>query len=116
MDSVTEFATNGRREMEAYELKKNVYLKEPRWDREPTKKHDKVGELREALNRIIHAQQLEVGFENSSAKASWMGGEGVVITYVLARTDRKELSYLDLFAMAHAWLFQVLVAIHPTKS
>jgi len=114
VDSVTEFATNGRRALEVCQLKEDIYLKQPRWIWKPTQGYAKVGELRDAFNRIIHAQQLEVGFEKSAAKTC-MGGGGVVIPYILARTDRKELSYIDLFAMAHAWLFQVLPSIHAPK-
>jgi len=116
VDSVTEFATNGRRALEAYKLKENIYLNQTRWNWKPTQGHDKVSVLREALDRIIHAQHLEVGFEKSAVKASCMGGDGIVIPYVLARTDRKALSYIDLFAMGHAWLFQVLPGINSQKN
>ena len=112
LNSVTEFAVNGRRAMEAYKLKENFYLKQPRWNWKPTKGHDKVGELREAFNRIVHAQRLDVGFEKLPTKSSCMGGEGIVIPYIMAQTDRKALSFIDLFAMAHAWLFQVMAHIN----
>lgn len=115
IDLLTAFATNGRRAMEACGITENIYLKQPRWTWKPTTNNQKVGELREAFNRIVHAQQLDVGFEKLPADVSSVNGGGLVIPYVMAQTDRKELSFIDLFAMAHAWLFQVMPLIQGTE-
>ena len=50
LDSITEFAVNGRRALEAYGVKENIFLNQPRWTWKPTSGNEKVGELREAFN------------------------------------------------------------------
>jgi hypothetical protein len=38
---------------------------------------------------------------------SVIDGGGVVIPYIQAETDRRELAYIDPFALAHAYLYEV---------
>ncbi|GJM41556.1 MAG: hypothetical protein DHS20C20_18380 [Ardenticatenaceae bacterium] len=67
-----------------------------------------VDSLWEALNHIIHAKVLKVGFEELPLSVSVIDGGGVIIPYILAETDRRKLAYIDPFALAHAFFYQVL--------
>lgn len=69
-------------------------------------------DIRDALNRIIHAQQLQVGFEELPAKISVIDGGALVVPYVKASTDRKKLAFIDPFALSHAFLYRALPKLH----
>ena len=64
-----------------------------------------VQDLRDALNRVVHARILHVGFEKLPAELSVIDGGSVVIPYLRVETDRKPLSFVDPFAVAHALLY-----------
>ena len=48
-------------------------------------------------------------------QASWITPDSVAVPYVQAETDRKELSFIDPFAMAHAFLYQALPALYSAR-
>jgi len=112
IDSVTEMSVHGRRALEGWNIKENIYLQQKRWKWAPIKNAPIVTELRDAFNRVLHAQDLVVGFEKCPESTCVIDGGSIVIPYLMARTDRRPTSYIDLFSMAHAWLHGALPAIH----
>ncbi len=66
------FALNARRAMEGLSDKRQFKLNQSWYDWKPIAKGDIVEDFVEALNRIIHARVLKVGYENVRATApSW---------------------------------------------
>jgi len=66
-----------------------------------------VSDLWDALNRIIHAQKLQVGFEKLPKEMEVIVGGACVVPYIQAETDRRKLAFIDPFALAHAFLYDV---------
>jgi hypothetical protein len=104
---VSAYALNARRMLESIENRPQFLLSQKRWRWKPTKKGEIVSELWDALNRIIHAKKLLVGFESLPDNISVIDGGAVVIPYIQAETDRRELAFIDPFALAHAYLYEV---------
>jgi hypothetical protein len=107
IEVVSAFALNARRMLESVENRPKYLLSQKRWRWKPTKKGEVVSELWDALNRIIHAKKLLVGFEPLPDNISCIDGGAVVVPYLQAETDRRELAFIDPFALAHAYLYQV---------
>jgi len=107
IEVVSAFALNARRMLESFKNRPDVLLSQKRWKWKPTNKGDVVSELWDALNRIIHAKRLLVGFESLPDDISIIDSGAVVIPYIQAETDRRELAFIDFFALAHAYLYEV---------
>ncbi len=105
------FALNARRLIENMPKGQAIALNSSRWQWEPSTNKPLVNNLWDALNHISHAKVLKVGFEELPPSVSVIDGGAVVIPYILAKTDRKELAYIDPFAMAHAIFYQALPKI-----
>lgn len=67
-----------------------------------------MGDLRDSLNRVIHARKLEVGWEELPSDASAIAAGAIVVPYIQAETDRRALAFIDPFAQAHAFLYHAL--------
>lgn len=111
IEVISSFASNARRAMEILPPKVKYPLNAARWKWEPTIEGEKVASLWDALNRIIHAQKLYVGFERLPDGVSVIDGGAIIVPYIRAETDRKELSFIDPFALAHAFLYGALPAL-----
>jgi len=109
IETATIFAVNLRRVLEVADVPQRLVLDQPRWEWEPTTDAARVGTLREALNRIIHAQQLQVGFVSLPLELSAIEGGAVVIPYLSLATDRHPEALVDLFSMAHAALYKTTI-------
>ncbi|MCY7307463.1 MAG: hypothetical protein LH632_15210, partial [Rhodoferax sp.] len=96
---------NARRALEVLPPSEKFPLVQPRWQWVPRSDGEVVNNLWDALNRIIHAQKLEVGFEQLPPQASVIDGGALVVPYVRAATDRKKLAFIDPFALAYAFLY-----------
>jgi hypothetical protein len=107
IENISSFALNARRVLEAMPHTLKYPLKASRWQAHPTAGHPVVQDFRDALNRIVHAVSLQVGFEPLPEEVSVIDGGAVVIPYVFATTDRKEKSYIDPFSLAHAFFYQL---------
>jgi len=109
IETISNLALNARRSMEALPANGQSFpLTQSRWTWQPTESSSSipmVKNLREALNGVIHAQALYVGFEKLPDAVDTIDGGALVIPYVQIRTDRKELSFVDPFAVAHAFLY-----------
>ena len=106
IETVSAFALNARRALERLSHGNRFLLNQPRWKWTPATEGEVVSDLWDALNRIIHARKLEVGFELLPKEMSSVSGGAVVVPYVRARTDRKSLAFIDPFALAHAFLYE----------
>lgn len=108
IDVASSFSMNARRAIETLPKELKFPLNAPRWNWQPASDRYLVKDLWDSLNQIIHAQELIVGFEKLPDNVSVFDNGAIVVPYILARTDRKELSYIDPFAMSHAYLYQVM--------
>ena len=111
IEVISSFALNARRAMEFLPSKVKCPLNTARWKWETVIKGEKVADLWDALNRIIHAKKLYVGFERLPDSVSIIDGGAIVVPYIRAETDRKELAFIDPFALAHAFLYGALPAL-----
>jgi hypothetical protein len=105
IETISAFALNARRAMEVLHQAKKFQLATPRWHWAPTEHGEIVSDLWDALNRIIHAQKLEVGFVLLPVEVAVIDGGAVVVPFIRAETDRKTLAFIDPFALSHAFLY-----------
>lgn len=112
IEVTSSFALNARRAMEVLPKDLKFPLNSPRWIWKPAKGGIRVDDLRDATNRIIHARRLLVGLEPLPKHLSVIDGSAVFVPYIQAETDRKELAFIDPFAMAHAFLNGALSHLH----
>ncbi|HQV93700.1 MAG TPA: hypothetical protein PLA27_04460 [Anaerolineales bacterium] len=115
IEATSNFALNARRAMEILPRNDKFPLVQHRWNWAPTVQGEMVQDLWDALNRIIHAKKLRVGFEKLPSKISVIEGGAVVVPYIQAATDRKELAFIDLFALAHAYLYGAYLELVAEK-
>lgn len=108
LETASAFSLNARRALEVLPASEKFALTQPRWNWEPTAEGEVVRELRDAFNRIIHAQRMRVGFEQLPASLAVIDGGAVVVPYIQAETDRKKMAFIDPFALAHAFLYAAL--------
>ncbi|WP_156782593.1 hypothetical protein [Acidihalobacter yilgarnensis] len=116
IEVISSFALNARRAMEVLSPNVKYPLNAARWKWEPTTKGDKVADLWDALNRIIHAQKLYVGFERLPDNVSVIDGGAIIVPYIRAETDRKELAFIDPFSLAYAFLYGALPALIEARN
>ena len=101
--------------MEVLPPKVKYPLNSARWIWDPSINGEKVADLWDALNRIIHARKLYVGFERLPDNVSVIDGGAIIVPYIRAETDRKELAFIDPFSLSHAFLYGVLPALIAVK-
>lgn len=114
LEALSSFSLNARRALEVFpEL--NPTLSHSRWNWQP-KDHSAVivQNLRNALDRVIHAKKLIICFDSVPAELSVMDGGTVAITAVRIETDRREMAYVDPFSMAFAFIYEALPAFDVT--
>jgi hypothetical protein len=105
IETISNFALNARRAMELLPTNEKFCLAQPRWLWKPSDNGEIVNDLRDALNRIVDAKKLDVGFLGVPTKEFIIGGGALVIPYVKAETDRRSEAYIDPFALSHAFLY-----------
>ena len=79
VEAVSSFSLNARRALELIPEHVPIALGQPRWKWEPKAGGEIVVDLWEALNRIIHAKKLEVGWEALPSSASVVASGAIVI-------------------------------------
>jgi len=117
IETVSAFALNARRALEVLPPAQKFQLTQPRWQWTPKSDGEMVRDLWDALNRIIHAQKLDVGFEELPQNVAVIAEGALVVPYVRAATDRKKLAFIDPFALSHAFLygaFPLLVGVEKS--
>ncbi len=102
------FALNARRAVERLPKGEAIELDTPRWNWEPTNEMPVATIFNGALNHIIHAVSLEIGFERLPADLSVIDGVALVIPYFHAETDHRKKTFIDPFALSHAYFYKVL--------
>jgi hypothetical protein len=105
IETVSAFALNARRALEALPRDRKFGLTQAYWTWTPTEERETVQDLWDALNRIIHAKKLLVGLIDLPDEMTKIVGGAVVVPNVVAETDRKELAYIDPFALSYAFLY-----------
>lgn len=73
----------------------------------------RVTDLREALNRIVHAKEFEAGFLPLPADAARIRGGAIAVTYLRTRTEQREEADIDVFSLA-SFFHQVLTSTECT--
>lgn len=111
IEVVSSFALNARRAMEILPPKVKYPLGAGRWEWRPKNDGEKVADLWDALNRIIHARKLHIGFELLPEKIAVIPDGAIVVPYIQAQTDRKELAFIDPFSLSHTFLYAALPAL-----
>jgi hypothetical protein len=115
IEKASSFALNARRSMEVLDNNKSYKLKQPRWRWNPEGHGDLVDNFREACNRIVHAQEFQVGFEDLPDCEGFIKNGSQVIPYIRAETDYKELAFIDPFALSYSFLYEVLPDLEQAK-
>lgn len=107
------FAIHVRRLLDNRNLRARFTLDEPFWDWAPKRGLTKVQELRDALNRIVHATEFKVGFEGLPDGIAKIGGGAITVLYLQTKTDQREDALIDVFALASCFFHKVLPALQP---
>jgi hypothetical protein len=109
-DTAIAFAIHVRRILDNRSIRTKFTLNEPFRLWSPARGLTKVTDLREALNRIVHAAEFEVGFEQLPEAASKISGGAIGVIYLRTRTDKREDALIDVFALASCFFHQLLPA------
>jgi len=112
-DTAIAFAIHTRRLLDNRLLGAKFVLDEPFLHWTPTQGLNKVTNLRDALNRIVHATEFLVGFERLPDSATKIEGGAIAVIYLRTRTDQREEALIDVFALASCFFHQVLPALRP---
>ena len=109
-DTAIAFAIHVRRLLDNSGVRTKFQLDQPfrKWAPAPGLKRERS--LREALNRIVHATDFEVGFEKLPESVSTIGGGSIGVIFLKTRTDQKETALVDVFSLASCF-FDKLVPI-----
>ena len=108
VESASAFSFNARRATEVLPRDRKFKLHQPRYEWKPTVGGEVVENLYDALNRIIHSKKMQIGFEQIPAEMSVMTGGAYVVPYLRAETDKRAFAFVDIFALSHCFLYQVL--------
>ena len=106
------FAIHVRRLVDNKALRTKFLLNEPFRIWAPTNGLTKVNDLREALNRIIHATEFKVGFERLPDDSTKIQGGAIGVIYLSTQTDQRDEALIDVFALASCFFHQVLPELH----
>ena len=107
------FAIHVRRILDNRAIRATFTLDEPFRHWSPAHGLAKVTTLRDALNRIVHATEFEVGFERLPDNTVKIVGGAIGVIYLRTKTDRREEALIDVFALASCFFHQVLPALQP---
>lgn len=110
-DTAIDFAIHARRILDNSSIRTEFTLKEQfrHWSEH---RLPRVTDLREALNRIFHAMEFEVGFLRLPDNAASIRGGAIGVIYLRTRTDQREEADIDVFSLASCFFHQVLPELH----
>jgi len=112
-DTAIAFAIHLRRILDNRGIRTKFTLDEPFRHWAPKHGLTKVAVLRDALNRIVHATEFEVGFERLPDAAAKITGGAIGVIYLRTKTDQREEALIDVFALASCFFHQVRPALRP---
>ncbi|MDD9992023.1 MAG: hypothetical protein OXP75_09480 [Rhodospirillales bacterium] len=82
-----------------------------RWKRRGRRKHALPKDFREVLDRILDAARIEVQCPTLPESESVLDEPGFTVLYLRVRSDGGETALIDVFALSHCFLTQVLPAL-----
>jgi hypothetical protein len=112
-DTAITFAIHVRRILHNSAIHTNFPLDEPFRIWSPANGLIKVDFLRDALNRIVHATEFEVGFERLPDNMANIEGGAIGVIHLRTKTDQREEALIDVFALASCFFHQVLPSFRP---
>ena len=116
VESASAFSFNARRAMEVLHPGQEFKLRQPRYEWKPTVEGRVVGNLWDALNRIIHSRKMRIGFVQLPAHLTVITGGAYVVPYLQADTDkRRNLAFVDIFALSHCFLYDALPVVLSSR-
>ncbi len=115
-DTAIAFAIHVRRVLDNKADGAKFQLDEPFRLWSPAKGLAKVADLRDALNRIVHATEFQVGFERLPESTAKIVGGAIGVIYLKAKTDRKDEALIDVFALAACFFHKVLPTVANPSS
>ncbi len=115
-DTAIAFAIHVRRLLDNRRIQIPFALDEPFWHWSPTGGLTKVKQLRDVLNRIVHATDFKVGFELLPDTATKIEGGAISVLYLKAKTDHREEALIDVFSLASCFFHRVLPTLRPPSS
>lgn len=112
-DTTIAFAIHVRRLLDNHNVRTKFILDEPFRVWSPTANLSKVMDLRDALNRIVHATEFTVGFERLPDDATKFTGGAIGVLYLKTKTDQRKEALIDVFSLASCFYHRVLPVVHP---
>lgn len=112
-DTAIAFAIHARRILDNRAIRTGFTLDEPFRHWSLAHGLAKVTTLRDALNRIVHATEFEVGFERLPNNSADIAGGAIGVIYLRTRTDHRNEALIDVFALASCFFHQVLPMLQP---
>lgn len=113
--SVTEtaiaFSIHVRRLLDNRGIQTKFELNEPFRHWRPVNGLTKVTDFRDALNRIVHATEFQVGFE--PLRKTQIEGGAIGVIYLKTKTDKRDEALIDLFALASCFFHRILPELQP---
>jgi hypothetical protein len=113
-DTAIAFAIHVRRLLDNRKIGTQFTLDEPFWHWSATGGLTKVKQLRDALNRIVHATDFQVGFERLPDGAAKIEGGAISVLYLKTKTDQREDALIDVFALSSCFFHKLLPELRPT--
>lgn len=113
IDAAIGFAIHARRILDNMNINASFALNQPFRHWESIEGLPKVDTLREALNRIVHAVEFEVGFERLPSNAAKIIGGSIGVIYLRTKTDKRDLALIDVFALASCFFYDIIPEIKP---
>lgn len=107
------FAIHVRRLLDNRKIRTQFSLDEPFRHWSATGGLRKEERLRDALNRIVHATDFEVGFERLPDGAAKILGGAISVLYLKTKTDQRDYALVDVFALASCFFHKVLPTLRP---
>jgi len=107
------FAIHVRRILDNKAVRAKFILDMPFRHWSPANGVAKVPVLRDALNRIVHPTEFQVGFERLPDDASKISGGAIGVVYLRTKTDQRDEALIDVFALASCFFYEVLPALRP---
>jgi len=114
-DTAIAFAIHVRRILDNRAFRTKFTLDDPFRIWSPAHGLTKVVVLRDALNRIVHATEFQVGFERLPDDAAKIAGGAIGVICLRTKTDQREEALIDVFALASCFFHQVLPVLCPPK-
>lgn len=112
-DTAIDFAIHTRRILDNKGITTKLALDAPFRIWSPRPGLQKVDNLRDALNRIVHATHFEVGFEQLQPGAAQIDGGAIGVLYLRTTTDKRSEALIDVFALASCFFQKLLPMIQP---